>query len=78
MVKIDFEQSCNEDSVERNFLAQMKTNDVAEAYDSDSQLVTHKEVQKQPPEMFCKIGVLKNFAKFTGKHLCQRLLKKRL
>ena len=25
------------------------------------------------PEMFCKKGVLKNFAKFTGKHLCQSL-----
>ena len=25
------------------------------------------------PEMFCKIGALKNFAKFTGKHLCQIL-----
>ena len=24
-------------------------------------------------EMFCKIGVLKNFAKFTEKHLCQSL-----
>ena len=23
--------------------------------------------------VFCKIGVLKNFAKFTGKHLCQCL-----
>ena len=22
------------------------------------------------PKMFCKIGVLKNFAKFTGKNLC--------
>ena len=35
------------------------------------------------PEMFCKEGVHGNFAKFTGKHLCQRpgpatLLKKRL
>ena len=29
--------------------------------------------QKQPPEVFCKKGVLKNFAKFTGKHLCQSL-----
>ena len=31
------------------------------------------------PEVFCKKGVLRNFAKFTGKHLCQRpatLLKK--
>ena len=25
-------------------------------------------------EVFCKKGVLSNFAKFTGKHLCQRLL----
>ena len=24
-------------------------------------------------EVFCKKGVLRNFAKFTGKHLCQRL-----
>ena len=30
--------------------------------------------QKQPPEVFCKKGVLKNFAKSTGKHLCQSLL----
>ena len=27
--------------------------------------------QKQPPELFYKKGVLKNFAKFTGQHLCQ-------
>ena len=26
------------------------------------------------PEVFCKKVVLKNFAKFTGKHLCQSLL----
>ena len=26
--------------------------------------------QKQPPEMFCKKGDLRNFAKFTGKNLC--------
>ena len=25
------------------------------------------------PEVFCKNGVLRNFAKFTGKHLCQSL-----
>ena len=30
-------------------------------------------VQEQPPEMFYKKGVLKNFVKFTGKHLCQIL-----
>ena len=28
-------------------------------------------VQKQPPELFYKKGVLKIFAKFTGKHLCR-------
>ena len=27
--------------------------------------------QKQPPEVFCRKGVLGNFTKFTGKHLCQ-------
>ena len=26
------------------------------------------------PELFCKKGVLRNFAKFTGKQLCQSLL----
>ena len=25
------------------------------------------------PEVSCKKGVLRNFTKFTGKHLCQRL-----
>ena len=29
--------------------------------------------QKQPPEVFCEKGVLRNFAKLTGKHLRQRL-----
>ena len=26
------------------------------------------------PEVFCKKSVVRNFAKFTGKHLCQRLV----
>ena len=26
------------------------------------------------PEVFCKKGVLRNFAKFTGKHLCYILI----
>ena len=26
-------------------------------------------LQKQPSEVFCKEGVLRNFIKFTGKHL---------
>ena len=29
--------------------------------------------EEQPPEVFCKKGVFRNFAKFTGKHLCQGL-----
>ena len=32
-----------------------------------------KIYKKQPPEVFNKKGVLRNFAKFTGKHLCQSL-----
>ena len=35
-------------------------------------------LQKQPPEIFYKKGVLKDFAKFTGKHLCQSLIKRLL
>ena len=31
------------------------------------------QLQKQSPEVFCKSDVLKNFAKFTGKRLCQSL-----
>ena len=27
--------------------------------------------QKQPLKLFCEKGVLRNFANFTGKHLCQ-------
>ena len=30
-------------------------------------------LKKHPPEVFYKKGVLKNFAKFTGKHLCESL-----
>ena len=32
--------------------------------------------QKQPPEVFYKKAILKNFAMFTGKHLCESLLNK--
>ena len=30
-------------------------------------------LQKEPPQVFYKKGVLKNFAKFTGKNLCESL-----
>ena len=29
------------------------------------------------PEVFCKKGVLRNFSKFSGKHLCQSLFIKK-
>ena len=29
--------------------------------------------QKKPPEVFYKKGALKNFLKFTGKHLCRSI-----
>ena len=29
--------------------------------------------ERQPPEVFCKKGVLRNFVKFTGTHMCQGL-----
>ena len=30
-------------------------------------------IRRSRPEVFCKKGVLRNFAKFKGKHLCQSL-----
>ena len=30
-------------------------------------------VKKQPPDMSCEKSALKNFAKFTGKHMCWSL-----
>ena len=30
-------------------------------------------IRSSRPEAFCKKGVLRNFAKFTGKHLCHSL-----
>ena len=33
----------------------------------------HSKNQKQPPEVFWKKCVLRNYAKFTGKGLCQGL-----
>ena len=33
----------------------------------------HERDRSSCPEVFCKKDVLRNFAKFTGKHLCQSL-----
>ena len=37
--------------------------------------IRYKEInyRSRRPKVFCKKGVLKNFAKFTGKHLCQSI-----
>ena len=35
--------------------------------------VEARQVRSSPPEVFCKKSVLRDFAKFTGKHLCQCL-----
>ena len=32
-----------------------------------------ENIRSSRPEVFCKKDVLRNFAKFTGKHLCQSL-----
>ena len=34
---------------------------------------TISSLRRSRPEVFCKIGVLRKFAKFLGKHLCQSL-----
>ena len=36
-------------------------------------LAKHVKCRSSRPEVFCKKGVLRNFTKFTGKHLCQSL-----
>ena len=42
-------------------------------YDLTSLYYGLQVFQKQPPEVFYKKDVLKNFAKLTGKRLCQSL-----
>ena len=37
-------------------------------------LMGTRSTQEQSPELLCRKGVLRDFAKFTGKHLCQSLL----
>ena len=42
-------------------------------WESISILISSK-TRSSRPEVLCKKGVLRSFAKFTGKHLCQSLL----
>ena len=47
----------------------MKTSSVMVSY-----LFFRSTDRSSRPEVFCKKAVIRNFAKFTGKHLCQSLL----
>ena len=40
---------------------------------TDCWIVTVSYLKKQPTELFCKKFALKNFANFTGRHLCWSL-----
>ena len=42
-------------------------------YYSHRFITTFIKCRSSPPEVFCKKDVLRNFAKFTGKHPCQSL-----
>ena len=44
-----------------------------EAHVQSNQEKLLRFIRKQPPKVFCKKGVLKIFAKFTGKHRYQSL-----
>ena len=39
-------------------------------------LHVHFSYRSSRPEVFCKWGVVRNFTKFTGKHLCQSFFNK--
>ena len=41
---------------------------------SDSGFYILCSLRSSRPEVFCRKSVLRNFAKFTGKHLCQSFL----
>ena len=40
-------------------------------YDNDEAKLTVPNFSSSRPKVFCKKGVLRNFAKFTGKHLAK-------
>ena len=41
--------------------------------DLDENIDDSSDERSSRPDAFCQKGVLRNFAKFTGKHLCQSL-----
>ena len=50
------------------YVITLKTNTVGDELD-----FRKKKYRSSHQEVFCEKGVLRNFAKFTGKHLCQSL-----
>ena len=58
-----------EDVIRFNFIPAITDGQLCS--DSDSILLSLPRSNR--PEVFCKKGVLRNFTKFTGKHLCQTL-----
>ena len=44
-----------------------------EIWQADKSLWNILSDRSSRPEVFCEKGVLRNFSKFTGKHLCQSL-----
>ena len=53
----------------------MTRNNTSYSYDYLTQITFGhvSRIQKQPPKVFYKKGVLRNFAKLAGRHLCQGL-----
>ena len=48
-------------------------NNIFKIRKSEKYDVQYWKLQNQPPGVFYKKGVLRNFTKLTGKHLCQSL-----
>ena len=47
-------------------------------FENSNLLANSDNARSSHPEVFCKKGVLRNFAKFTGKYLCQSLFFQKL
>ena len=60
----------------RIFRKYVNTKQIKSTQQTNLQSVYISSFRSSRPEVFCKKGVLRNFAKFTGKHLLQALIKK--
>ena len=65
--------TCLKTSMLRNLFQSKKLNNISLYYILSFDFSHWLSLQKQPPEVFCKKSVIRNFAKFTRKHLCQSL-----